>query len=178
MTYPSTSVIRCGDLQTFFFYLLADDWDAAVASLLQVTPLFSHSLWSNTVRCFIINTDETQPEVEIFIRVSTSQTFCFHWDTYSEICPVFLESSSSCTLISVNSEKVFSRTSGEETVQKGEKKGGFIQQVLDTIQIQYCSSFKFAFRTTHQNFKEPVRQWATSFKLFIFQQKMKIILRM
>lgn len=122
MTYPSTSVIRCGDLQTFFFYLLADDWDAAVASLLQVTPLFSHSLWSNTVRCFIINTDETQPEVEIFIRVSTSQTFCFHWDTYSEICPVFLESSTSCTLISVNSEKVFSRTSGEETVQRGKKR--------------------------------------------------------
>lgn len=115
MTYPSSSVIRCGDLWTFFFFLLADDWDAAVASLLQVTPLFSHSLWSNTVRCFIINTDETQPEVEIFIRVSTSQTFCFHWDTYSEICPIFLESSSSCTLISVNSEKVFSRTSGEET---------------------------------------------------------------
>lgn len=113
------SIIQCNQmwksLDFFFFFLLADDWDAAVASLLQVTPLFSHSLWSNTVRCFIINTDETQPEVEIFIRVSTSQTFCFHWDTYSEICPIFLESSSSCTLISVNSEKVFSRTSGEET---------------------------------------------------------------
>lgn len=54
-----------------FTVLLADDWDAAVASILQVTPLFSHSLWSNTVRCFIISTDETQPEVEIFIRVST-----------------------------------------------------------------------------------------------------------
>lgn len=54
-----------------FAVLLADDWDAAVASILQVTPLFSHSLWSNTVRCFIISTDETQPEVEIFIRVST-----------------------------------------------------------------------------------------------------------
>lgn len=54
-----------------FIFLLADDWDAAVASILQVTPLFSHSLWSNTVRCFIISTNETQPEVEIFIRVST-----------------------------------------------------------------------------------------------------------
>lgn len=130
MTYPSSSVIRCGNLWTFFFFLLADDWDAAVASLLQVTPLFSHSLWSNTVRCFIINTDETQPEVEIFIRVSTSQTFCFHWDTYSEICPIFLESSSSCTLISVNSEKVFSRTSGEETAQRKKKKKGLSSRSL------------------------------------------------
>lgn len=68
-----------------FTVLLADDWDAAVASILQVTPLFSHSLWSNTVRCFIISTDETQPEVEIFIRVSTWQTFCFPCDTHSDI---------------------------------------------------------------------------------------------
>ena len=59
----------------FGFFSLADDWDAAVASLLQVTPLFSHSLWSNTVRCFIISTDETQPEVDIFVGVSTSQTY-------------------------------------------------------------------------------------------------------
>lgn len=57
------------------FFSLADDWDAAVASLLQVTPLFSHSLWSNTVRCFIVSTDETQSEVDIFIGVSTSQTY-------------------------------------------------------------------------------------------------------
>ena len=65
----------------FVFFSLADDWDAAVASLLQVTPLFSNSLWSNTVRCFIISTDETQPEVDIFIRVSTSQT-------YTNLCAV------------------------------------------------------------------------------------------
>uniref|UniRef100_A0A8C3BAJ2 Nephrocystin-3 n=1 Tax=Cairina moschata TaxID=8855 RepID=A0A8C3BAJ2_CAIMO len=56
------------DVEGPFANINRDDWDAAVASLLQVTPLFSHSLWSNTVRCFIINTDETQPEVEIFIR--------------------------------------------------------------------------------------------------------------
>ncbi|XP_035172921.1 nephrocystin-3 [Oxyura jamaicensis] len=56
------------DVEGPFANINRDDWDAAVASLLQVTPLFSHSLWSNTVRCFVINTDETQPEVEIFIR--------------------------------------------------------------------------------------------------------------
>ncbi|XP_068791712.1 nephrocystin-3 [Struthio camelus] len=56
------------DVEGPFANINRDDWDAAVASLLQVTPLFSHSLWSNTVRCFIISTDETQPEVDIFIR--------------------------------------------------------------------------------------------------------------
>lgn len=50
----------------FFF---SDDWDVAVASLLQVTPLFSHSLWSNTVRCYLIYTDETQPEMDLFLKV-------------------------------------------------------------------------------------------------------------
>lgn len=76
------SVMQCNDkwrsLKTSFWafiFPLADDWDAAVASLLQVTPLFSHSLWSNTVRCYIISTDETQPEVTVFIRVSTSQIY-------------------------------------------------------------------------------------------------------
>ncbi|OWK55370.1 Nephrocystin-3 [Lonchura striata] len=56
------------DVEGPFANINRDDWDAAVASLLQVTPLFSHSLWSNTVRCYIISTDETQPEVTIFIR--------------------------------------------------------------------------------------------------------------
>ncbi|XP_019364397.1 PREDICTED: nephrocystin-3 isoform X2 [Gavialis gangeticus] len=56
------------DVEGPFANINRDDWDAAVASLLQVTPLFSHSLWSNTVRCYIISTDETQPEVDIFIR--------------------------------------------------------------------------------------------------------------
>jgi nephrocystin-3 len=49
--------------------LFSDDWDIAVASLLQVTPLFSHSLWSNAVRCYLIYTEETQPEVELFLKV-------------------------------------------------------------------------------------------------------------
>ncbi|KAM6281924.1 nephrocystin-3 isoform 2-T2 [Porphyrio hochstetteri] len=56
------------DVEGPFANINRDDWDAAVASLLQVTPLFSHSLWSNTVRCFIISTDETQLEVDIFIK--------------------------------------------------------------------------------------------------------------
>ncbi|NWH20927.1 NPHP3 protein, partial [Grus americana] len=66
------------DVEGPFANINRDDWDAAVASLLQVTPLFSHSLWSNTVRCFIISTDETQPEVDIFIRNYSPklQTIC------------------------------------------------------------------------------------------------------
>ncbi|XP_064025922.1 nephrocystin-3 isoform X2 [Pogoniulus pusillus] len=56
------------DVEGPFANINRDDWDAAVASLLQVTPLFSHSLWSNTVRCFIISTDETRPEVDTFTR--------------------------------------------------------------------------------------------------------------
>ncbi|XP_028927230.1 nephrocystin-3 [Ornithorhynchus anatinus] len=56
------------DVEGPFANVTRDDWDAAVASLLQVTPLFSHSLWSNTVRCYLIWTDETQPEVDIFLK--------------------------------------------------------------------------------------------------------------
>ncbi|KAL2307640.1 hypothetical protein Nmel_000613 [Mimus melanotis] len=56
------------DVEGPFANINRDDWDAAVASLLQVTPLFSHSLWSNTVRCYIVSTDETQPDMTIFIR--------------------------------------------------------------------------------------------------------------
>lgn len=48
---------------------LPDDWDTAVAGLLQVTPLFSRSLWSHSVRCYLTYTDETQPEVELFLKV-------------------------------------------------------------------------------------------------------------
>ncbi|XP_006902609.1 PREDICTED: nephrocystin-3 [Elephantulus edwardii] len=56
------------DVEGPFANVNRDDWDVAVASLLQVTPLFSHSLWSNTVRCYLIYTDETQPEVELFLK--------------------------------------------------------------------------------------------------------------
>ncbi|XP_039192109.1 nephrocystin-3 isoform X2 [Crotalus tigris] len=56
------------DVEGPFANVNRDDWDAAVASLLQVTPLFSHSLWSNTIRVYLINTEETQLEVDIFIK--------------------------------------------------------------------------------------------------------------
>lgn len=46
-----------------------DDWDAAVASLLQVSPHVPQALWSNTVRCYLIFTQETKPELDIFIKV-------------------------------------------------------------------------------------------------------------
>ena len=48
-----------------------------MASLLQVTPLLSHSLWSNTVRCYLIHTDETQPEMDLFLKVRTFINFVF-----------------------------------------------------------------------------------------------------
>nr|XP_014347116.1 PREDICTED: nephrocystin-3 [Latimeria chalumnae] len=56
------------DVEGPFANVTRDDWDAAVASLLQVTPLFSQSLWSNTVRCYLMSTPETQPEVDIFLK--------------------------------------------------------------------------------------------------------------
>ncbi|KAG8572735.1 hypothetical protein GDO81_012149 [Engystomops pustulosus] len=56
------------DVEGPFANVNRDDWDAAVASLLQVTPLFSQSLWSNTVRCYLMNTKHTQTEVEVFLR--------------------------------------------------------------------------------------------------------------
>ncbi|XP_066483687.1 nephrocystin-3 [Tiliqua scincoides] len=56
------------DVEGPFANVNRDDWDAAVASLLQVTPLFSHSLWSNTVRVYLISTGETQSEVDIFLQ--------------------------------------------------------------------------------------------------------------
>ncbi|KAM8758851.1 nephrocystin-3 isoform 1-T1 [Rhynchonycteris naso] len=56
------------DVEGPFANVNRDDWDIAVASLLQVTPLLSHSLWSNTVRCYLIYTDETQPEMDLFLK--------------------------------------------------------------------------------------------------------------
>ncbi|XP_069928912.1 nephrocystin-3 isoform X4 [Oryctolagus cuniculus] len=57
------------DVEGPFANVNRDDWDMAVASLLQVTPLFSHSLWSNTVRCYLICTEETQVEMDLFLKV-------------------------------------------------------------------------------------------------------------
>lgn len=64
---------------------VSDDWDAAVASLLQVSPHVPQALWSNTVRCYLIFTQETKAELDIFIKVGQQtvnidkiyKVFCF-----------------------------------------------------------------------------------------------------
>ncbi|CAO2633778.1 Nphp3 [Lemmus lemmus] len=56
------------DVEGPFANINRDDWDTAVAGLLQVTPLFSRSLWSHSVRCYLIYTDETRPEMELFLK--------------------------------------------------------------------------------------------------------------
>ncbi|XP_031202078.1 nephrocystin-3 isoform X4 [Mastomys coucha] len=56
------------DVEGPFANINRDDWDAAMAGLLQATPLYSHSLWSHPVRCYLIYTDETQPEMELFLK--------------------------------------------------------------------------------------------------------------
>ncbi|XP_072139866.1 nephrocystin-3 isoform X2 [Mobula birostris] len=66
------------DVEGPFANVNRDDWDAAVASLLQVTPFLPRTLWSNTVRCYLMNTAETQLEVDIFLHeyLPKLQTIC------------------------------------------------------------------------------------------------------
>ncbi|XP_019725055.1 nephrocystin-3 [Hippocampus comes] len=56
------------DVEGPFANVSRDDWDAAVASLLQVSPHVPQALWSNTVRCYFICTPETRAEMEIFTK--------------------------------------------------------------------------------------------------------------
>ncbi|XP_046879327.1 nephrocystin-3 isoform X1 [Hypomesus transpacificus] len=56
------------DVEGPFANVSRDDWDAAVASLLQVSPHVSQALWSNTVRCYLICTQETKAELDTFTR--------------------------------------------------------------------------------------------------------------
>ncbi|MBN3308032.1 NPHP3 protein, partial [Amia calva] len=56
------------DIEGPFANVSRDDWDVAVASLLQVSPHFSQSLWSNTVRCYLMHTPETQADVDAFVK--------------------------------------------------------------------------------------------------------------
>ncbi|KAM7369842.1 hypothetical protein PAMP_011132 [Pampus punctatissimus] len=56
------------DVEGPFANVSRDDWDAAVASLLQVSPHVPQALWSNTVRCYLISTQETKAELDIFIK--------------------------------------------------------------------------------------------------------------
>lgn len=62
-------VYVCVLVRVLKFLCVTDDWDAAVASLLQVSPHVSQSLWSNTVRCYLIYTQETKAELQAFIQV-------------------------------------------------------------------------------------------------------------
>lgn len=56
------------DVEGPFANVSRDDWDAAVASLLQVSPHVPQALWSNTVRCYFIFTQENKDELDIFIK--------------------------------------------------------------------------------------------------------------
>ncbi|XP_020367209.2 nephrocystin-3 isoform X1 [Rhincodon typus] len=56
------------DVEGPFANVNRDDWDAAMASLLQVTPFLPQTLWSNTVRCYLMNTATTQPEVDLLLQ--------------------------------------------------------------------------------------------------------------
>ncbi|XP_028826650.1 nephrocystin-3 [Denticeps clupeoides] len=58
------------DVEGPFANVSRDDWDSAVASLLQVSPHVSQALWSNTVRCYLMHTHETRGELD-----SLTQTF-------------------------------------------------------------------------------------------------------
>ncbi|KAG7525130.1 nephrocystin-3 isoform X1 [Solea senegalensis] len=60
------------DVEGPFANVSRDDWDAAVATLLQVSPHVPQALWSNTVRCYLIFTQETKAELDIFIKKHSS----------------------------------------------------------------------------------------------------------
>uniref|UniRef100_A0A672PFR0 Nephrocystin-3 n=1 Tax=Sinocyclocheilus grahami TaxID=75366 RepID=A0A672PFR0_SINGR len=66
------------DVEGPFANVSRDDWDAAVASLLQVSPRVSQALWSNTIRCYLIYTQETRAEMQTFIQTHSLrlQRFC------------------------------------------------------------------------------------------------------
>uniref|UniRef100_A0A4W4GAW9 Nephrocystin-3 n=2 Tax=Electrophorus electricus TaxID=8005 RepID=A0A4W4GAW9_ELEEL len=65
------------DVEGPFANVSRDDWDAAVASLLQVSHV-SQALWSNTVRCYLIYTQETRAELHAFIQTHSPglRRFC------------------------------------------------------------------------------------------------------
>uniref|UniRef100_A0AAQ5XL17 Nephrocystin-3 n=1 Tax=Amphiprion ocellaris TaxID=80972 RepID=A0AAQ5XL17_AMPOC len=60
------------DVEGPFANVSRDDWDAAVASLLRVSPHVPQALWSNTVRCYLICTPDTKAELDIFIKKHSS----------------------------------------------------------------------------------------------------------
>ncbi|CAL8312603.1 unnamed protein product [Merluccius merluccius] len=56
------------DVEGPFANVSRDDWDAAVASLLQVSPHISQAVCSNTVRCYLISCPEAQEELQVFLQ--------------------------------------------------------------------------------------------------------------
>lgn len=101
---------------------------------------------------------------------------CFQCDAGSEICLILLESFSRCGLISVK-VKVLLKASGEQTAQRKETEICLVGPVLSMFNNK-ALLLSFAFRTTLLNFRESVKQWGTSFKLLIFQQRMKGLIKM
>lgn len=72
---------------------MSDDWDAAVASLLQVSPHVPQALWSNTVRCYLIFTQETKAELDIFVKVrqhSRNVNLMFFFPIQTSVVVTFL----------------------------------------------------------------------------------------
>ncbi|MBN3315241.1 NPHP3 protein, partial [Atractosteus spatula] len=124
------------DVEGPFANVNRDDWDVAVASLLQVSPRVSQSLWSNTVRCYLIHTPETQADMDTFLKnyYRRLQTLCegrghfylnvsFPEDSAtrytaerreeiekSSLCVVFLKSSVTNTLIEDTEEAFLKNT--------------------------------------------------------------------
>ncbi|XP_035981049.1 nephrocystin-3 [Fundulus heteroclitus] len=60
------------DVEGPFANVSRDDWDAAVASLLQVSPHVPQALWSNAVRCYLICTQDAKAELDIFMKKHSS----------------------------------------------------------------------------------------------------------
>ncbi|CAL8292306.1 unnamed protein product [Lota lota] len=61
------------DVEGPFANVSRDDWEAAVASLLLVSPHVSQALSSNTVRCYLISSPDTQEELHIFMQKYSSR---------------------------------------------------------------------------------------------------------
>lgn len=57
------------DVEGPFANVSRDDWDAAVASLMQASPHIAKGLWSNTIRCYLIYTKDTRDELHHFIEM-------------------------------------------------------------------------------------------------------------
>ncbi|XP_012676699.2 nephrocystin-3 [Clupea harengus] len=124
------------DVEGPFANVSRDDWDTAVASLLQVSPHISKGLWSNTVRCYVIHTEDTRDELHHFIEMysPTLRRLCerlghFYLNVYfpedtasvaerrremerSSICVLLLKPSANslCSYVLEDAEEAFVKT--------------------------------------------------------------------